>query len=117
VGAGVAFAAHYLGLYGYLVTDLHIGNIFTDFHHLGGNLMSLYHRITCVGVFAVIDMDVRAAYPDAFHSDLYLVVTHGRHGHVSVLDDPGACHNRLLHFLLLLSYKFDGKIIAYYSKI
>lgn len=95
--AGIAFSAGDLRLQHDLLSRREAGHGAADFDDLTGDLMALGHGIFGVGVFAVIDVDVRAADAETHHFHKDLVFFDLRDGDILKFDHAGGSHHFLQH--------------------
>ena len=97
--AGIAASAEHLRLDRDPLADGEILHILPEFHNFAGNLMALGHRVGCIGMCSVVNVNVAAADADLLDLNQNLVGTRLRNGNLPENDIFRLRHNLLYHHL------------------
>jgi hypothetical protein len=106
VGAGKTFPTGNLGFNGHPLSLGEPGYVLAGFLDNAGYFVTLDHRITCIGVYPVIDMDIAAAYANPLNFDQYFVRFNSRYWNIIELDYLWGGHYCLFHDLITLESMF-----------
>lgn len=98
VRAGIALPAGDLRLEHDLLPDFEALDRAADLDNLAGDFVALRYGIFGIRVFAVVDVDIRAADAEAHHFDQNLIVADLGDGHVAEFNYTRGCHNFLQHY-------------------
>lgn len=110
VRAGIALPAGDLRLEHDLLPDFEALDRAADLDNLAGDFVALRYGVFGIRVFAVVDVDIRAADAEAHHFDQNLIVADLGDGHVAEFNYTRGCHNFLQHYSRSFSAETFGWI-------